>query len=260
MEMHVTASPTAIADARAVACKICTGASPLLGVVDFNKNCAEQKGMRLPHSGCPVYYRQCTRCGFVFTTAFDTWDHAAFHAHIYNEGYLAVDPDFTELRPAGNAEMIASTFVGARATMSVLDYGGGSGLLAERLRGQGFRAATYDPFSEFNTMPEEQFELITSFEVMEHVPSPQETAATMVKLMKPGGAILFSTLVQPQTFAAIGLSWWYASPRNGHISLHSSASLAWLFAPHGLKVASFSDGLHLAYAAVPAFAAHLHLP
>ncbi len=260
MEIPVTASPVAIADARALACKICGGSSPLLGVVDFNKSCAEEKGLRLPLSGCPVYYRQCERCGFVFTTAFDTWDHAAFQQHIYNDGYLAVDPDFVELRPAGNAELIAAGFGEAREKICVLDYGGGSGLLAERLRGKGFCAATYDPFSEFKAMPEGQFDLITSFEVMEHVPSPQETVATMVKLLKPGGAIFFSTLVQPQTFAAMGLKWWYASPRNGHVSLHTSGSLACLFARHGLRVGSFSEGLHIAYGAVPEFAAHLNLP
>lgn len=82
----------------------------------------------------------------------------------------------------------------------------------------------------------------------------------MVSLLKQQGIIIFSTLVQPEAFARIGLSWWYAGPRNGHISLYSSASLTHLFEPHGMKVKSFSENIHLAYAEVPAFAAHLNLP
>ncbi len=257
--MNLTAHPTAIADFRPASCKICDAPSPLLGVVDFNKSCLEEKGVRLQLAGCPVYYRQCEQCSFVFTTAFDSWDHDAYHKHIYNASYLTVDPDFAELRPLGNARLIAHTFAASKATLNILDYGGGSGLLAKQLRNEGFAAATYDPFSEFNVLPETTFDLVTSFEVMEHVPSPKETAAHMVKLLKPGGAILFSTLVQPQTFASIGLNWWYASPRNGHISLHSKTSLSRLFAQHGLRVVSFSDVMHMALSELPAFASHLNI-
>ncbi len=95
---------------------------------------------------------------------------------------------------------------------------------------------------------------------MEHVPSPGGTASIMAGLLKPDGAILFSTLVQPAGFDTIGLNWWYASPRNGHISLHSRNSLTLLFAAHGLRVFSFSDSTHMAYRQVPAFARHLNLP
>ena len=125
---------------------------------------------------------------------------------------------------------------------------------------RGFAAETYDPFTKFNRMPEERFDLITCFEVMEHVPAPKTTVESMVSLLKEQGAILFSTLLPPADFEALGLNWWYASPRNGHISLYSGQSLALLFQPHGMKVASFSSDLHLAYAEIPPFASHLKLP
>jgi SAM-dependent methyltransferase len=155
---------------------------------------------------------------------------------------------------------VATTFPEAHGSARILDYGGGAGVFAERLREQGFSAATYDPFSSFNQMPAEKFDLVTCFEVMEHVPSPQTTVAAMVSLLKQPGLILFSTLVQPENFESVELNWWYASPRNGHISLYSPQSLALLFNPHGLKVASFNANLHIAYAQVPPFAAHLKLP
>jgi SAM-dependent methyltransferase len=252
--------PVLVADPRPVECKVCAGPSPLFGVVDFHKSCIEAQGRRLALSGFPVYYRRCRNCGFTFTTAFDAWDLESFRRHIYNNDYAVVDPDFVELRPTGNAKLVAASFPDARTSISILDYGGGEGLFAARLREQGFSAATYDPFSSFDRMPAEKFDLVTCFEVLEHVPSPKITVATMVSLLKDPGAILFSTLVQPAEFETVGLNWWYASPRNGHISLYSSQALAHLFSPYGMRVASFSPDLHIAYAQVPPFADHLKIP
>lgn len=254
------AFPCPITDPPPTQCKICQSPSPLFGVVDFHKSCIEAKGQHLKLSGQPIYYRRCQQCAFTFTDAFDAWTPLAFHRNIYNDDYITVDPEFVEVRPAGNARVVAATFQASRASMRILDYGGGTGLFAQRLRDQEFSATTYDPFSSFDEMPLETFDLITCFEVMEHLPSPKETVATMVAMLNERGAILFSTLVQPASFEKTGLSWWYAGPRNGHISLYSSKSLAHLFALHGMKVASFSENVHIAYAQVPEFAAHLNLP
>jgi 2-polyprenyl-6-hydroxyphenyl methylase/3-demethylubiquinone-9 3-methyltransferase len=154
-----------------------------------------------------------------------------------------------------------------------LDFGGGSGLLAERLRAGGFRAETYDPFSSFCELPDGSFDLITCFEVLEHLPWPRETVAAMVSLLKRSpdsgevatepslaGVILFSTLVQPADIERVGVSWWYAAPRNGHISLYSRAALTRLFGQFGLRVHSFNEVLHMAYGRVPEFARRLNLP
>jgi len=249
-----------VADPAPTACKVCGTPSPLFGVVDFHKSCIEAQGKRLALSGYPVYYRRCPQCAFTFTTAFDTWSWDAFRAHIYNDEYIVVDPDFVELRPAGNAHLIANSFPGAKSSIRILDYGGGNGVLATRLCDAGYSATTYDPYSGLNQMPAEKFDLVTCFEVLEHVPTPQATIAAMVSLLKQPGAILFSTLVQPKEFPAIELNWWYAGPRNGHVSLYSTHSLALLFKPHGMKVVSFNDNLHLAYARKPPFAAHLQIP
>ena len=246
-----------IASTDPVECKICQGPSSLFGVVDFHKSCIEAQGRRLAPSGYPIYYRRCAVCSFTFTTAFDAWSHADFLGEIYNQDYVEVDPDFVELRPTGNAKVLADTFHASRTSIDILDYGGGSGLTSNLLRRQGFSATTYDPFSEFNVLPTDRYDLISCFEVMEHVPSPKETVATMVSLLKDEGAILFSTLVQPLEFDVIGLNWWYAGPRNGHVSLYSTLSLAHLFRPHGMRVSSFSEGVHIAYGVVPSFASHL---
>lgn len=263
MEIDAEALATAAGDAANEAlarCKICGGESALFGVVDFHKSCLEAQGKQLPLSGIAVYYRRCGSCGFAFTDVFDGWDRKEFQRRIYNADYLQVDPDFVSVRPLANAGIVAETFAAWRDSIRILDFGGGSGLLARTLRERGFSAASYDPFASLDAIPEGRFDLITCFEVMEHLPQPRETVAEMVGLLKEDGMILFSTLLQPAEFDRLRLNWWYAAPRNGHISLYTPAALAILFKPHGMRVGSFTAGLHIAFGRVPGFAAHLKLP
>jgi|SRR3984893_17413219 len=238
-------------------CKICGGCSPLFGVVDFHKSCIEAQGKCLNLSGKPIYYRRCTACGFLFTDEFDDWSSEAFLKYIYNNDYAVVDPDYVAARPTNNAKLIEQAFQASRDTLSILDYGGGNGLLAQLLEEHGFKAATYDPFSTFSARPQGPFDLITCFEVLEHLPFPDRTVLDMTGLLASEGVILFSTLTQPSNIAELGLGWWYVGPRNGHVSLYSQRALAILFEKHGLQLASFSELVHMAFRKLPEFAAHL---
>jgi hypothetical protein len=247
-----------VADPNSRACKICGGPSPLHGVVDFHKSCIEAQGKALSLSGTPVYYRRCRACGFLFTEVFDDWSTEAFLKHIYNQDYTIVDPDYLSARPENNARVVAQTFQSSRDALSILDYGGGNGLLARCLTENGFRATTYDPFTAFSARPQGPFGLITSFEVMEHLPYPSLIVADMKRLLTDDGVILFSTLTQPADFDDLGLRWWYVGPRNGHVSIYSRRALAILFQQSGLGLVSLSDLVHMAFhRKVPAFASHL---
>src|SRR5579871_6814765 len=169
-------------------CKCCGGESPLFGVVDFNKSCEDVRQPSAPLAGIPIYYHRCPACGFIFTTAFDSFTHEDFRRKIYNEQYARFDPDYLEIRPKTNAEYLARIF-GASKDIAILDYGGGSGKLAENLRGQGFtRVETYDPFvAKFSQRPTGKFDLVLAFEVVEHSPRPRETFADMLSLVnRPG--------------------------------------------------------------------------
>ena len=237
-------------------CKICGHSSIFFGQVDFNKHCDEARSGKLPPAGIPVTYLQCTACGFLFTRDFDTWSHSDFGEKIYNAEYAFVDPDFAERRPAANASYLTQTFGSYRQKIRILDYGGGEGRLMDLLRAEGFRRVnTYDPFSSKHNMNDGQkYDLITAFEVFEHVPDPVATMRDITKRLKPESLLLFSTLLQPDDLAQTGLDWWYAGPRNGHISLHSKLSLALLLKQFGLTLASANQGLHLGFAKLPSIA------
>ena len=247
------------ASADATPCKICLQPAPLFGFVDFNRNCVIPDGIKLPASGTPVYYRRCSACGFLFTDAFDDWSQDDFKKHIYNADYLAVDPGYMESRPRNNAALVQHLFGKHRATLRVLDYGGGNDVLCSELRAAGFPVATtYDPFvAEHAKPPEGRFDLITCFETLEHVPDPVKGIGALVAHLADPGLVLFSTLLQPQDFDILGLNWWYVGPRNGHISLFSRDAhvKAWRF--HDFQTGSFDDNIHVAFRTLPEFATHL---
>jgi SAM-dependent methyltransferase len=238
-------------------CKCCGALALLYGVVDFHKNCEIYRRKVLDTSGIPIYYYRCPACQFLFTTVFDLFTTNDFLRHIYNDDYLLVDPDYQEARPRANAAFLCSLFSAVQPG-SILDYGGGNGVLAESLRAAGFpRAETYDPFvTRHATRPIDRFDCIVCFEVLEHSTDPARALAEMNELVEPTGLILFSTMLQPAEIDRLGLNWWYAGPRNGHVSLYSRSSLEKLVQPLGFQLGSFNENYHVLYREVPRFASH----
>jgi hypothetical protein len=229
--------------------------------VDFNKNCEEVRGLRLPPAGRLVDYASCTSCGFAFAPEFAGWKPADFEREIYNDGYLAVDPDHVEARPRTNADTLLGTFPDQGRTIRHLDYGGGAGKLSELLGAAGWDSTSYDPFftATGHEVPPGQYQLITCFEVFEHVPDVLQLARRLDTLLAPDGLMLVSTLVSDGEIApGRPLTWWYASPRNGHVSLFSARSLGVLAATQGWTLASFSPDIHLFWRGeFPGWARHL---
>jgi SAM-dependent methyltransferase len=247
----VTANP--------LSCKICGGPAALYGVVDFHKSCEELSGLRLPLSGVPIYYRRCATCKFLFTDAFDEWSIEQFRAYVYNDDYKIFDPDYQTVRPRANGDIVARLWGRHKAETRVLDYGGGDDKFCAVLRDHGFPVAvTYDPMvPEYECRPEGKFDLVTSFETLEHLPDPAGGIASILESAADPGLILFTTVLQPGDFDLQGLNWWYVAPRNGHVSIFSKHALTSAWDRHGYSIVSFSDNIHLAFRKLPAFLAHL---
>lgn len=241
-------------------CQVCGAAAPHLDTVDLNKSCMEPQGRFLPPSGQPVHYYLCADCGFCFAPELQAWPPERFAREIYNADYEYVDPEYVSVRPLANAQALDEAFAASKGQLRHLDYGGGSGLMSDTLRARGWDTRSYDPFVHTDTKVEDlgRYDLVTAYEVVEHVPRIAPLLDNFDAVCKADGLVLFSTLLSDGQIApGRRMKWWYASPRNGHISLFSRASLHRAFTDKGWTLHSFSNGMHAAYRQVPGWATHL---
>jgi len=243
-----------------VKCQICGSETALLDVVDFNKSCEEARGKYLPISGIPIYYTHCPNCSFTFAPEFGQWTEDDFLKRIYNERYIDVDPDYLEVRPRTNAEVISNFFSQQKGMIKHLDYGGGNGKLSALLKEKGWDSLSYDPFPRNDIDINElgKFNFITALEVFEHVPDVNRLMNNLCMLMDNSCLILFSTMTTDGNIRQNNrITWWYASPRNGHISLFSKKSLMILGNKYGLGFKSISNGVHCYVNQTPVWARNL---
>ncbi len=241
-------------------CPVCDASAYAFDVVDFNKSCEEGNGFYLPLACVPIYYFRCEQCHFCFAPEFAEWQPEDFASHIYNEDYIKVDPEYVAIRPQSMAKQMQELLGAQSAELQHLDYGSGSGVMSQLLREQGWQSSAYDPFVHTDTDPASlgKFNLITAFEVFEHVPDVNNLISRLAGLLEPQGIMLVSTLASDNNIVpGQRLNWWYAAPRNGHISLFSLDSLRRLGAKQGLHFGSFSSGFHVFWREVPAWANHL---
>ncbi len=237
-------------------CKCCGGAAYWFGAADFSKTCEDRNGPVFAPSGQAVDYYRCTACGFLFTDLLDDWSSERLKRDIYNEDYVKADPEITGVRAARIAEIVEDLCGAWRDRLRIFDYGGGTGGLVDELRRRGFRHVDGgDPFfGEPRELPR-GLDLMLCIEVLEHLVRPADPFVAAQQALGEDAALLVTTVVQPVNIAGHGAAWWYLAPRNGHISLHSRDSLHALAARHGFRIASLSEGTHLAWRGVPRFAA-----
>ena len=187
-----------------------------------------------------VPYHRCEACGFLFTPFFDSWTQHAFQRFIYNDDYIAVDPEYIGARPVRVAERFADLLAPARGSR-VLDWGAGSGIFAAEMVRRGFMAEGYDPFSAPD-MPVGKFDIITCIEAIEHVPEPMQAFRTMTEHLADDGMIIVGETLQPDDIERIRCSWWYVAPRNGHCSTFDRRTMATIADQLGLVFRSRSAG------------------
>lgn len=225
-------------------CLVCGGESDYHTSIPFLKSC-EGDG-----EGDPVAYFLCADCGFCHAPFICDKPPEWFRENIYNADYKLFDPEYGGVRAQRQAQNMTYSYSWARRDIRHLDFGGGDGLMAERTRKKGFDSTSYDPFTS-DEKPTGTFNLITCFEVFEHVPGPNELMRQLTEYLAPEGLILASTnLSDGQDISR----WWYAAPRNGHISLFSRKSLAILAEKHGLNSLIDVNGGHYFYRELPYWA------
>ena len=229
-------------------CKVCGGRADLFDIVDFNKSC-DATLYPLGLSAIPVSYRLCTQCQFVFTDFFEGFSDVQWQRYIYNEDYIKVDPEYLSVRPSQNANDISTLLQGKKDSILGLDYGGGNGMTSSLLRESGWAFDTYDPFGHTDISPDRigRYNFCSAIEVFEHLPDPVGTLRDVTEKVSAGALIILigTQVLDGKISNESRLSWWYAAPRNGHVSIYSKKSLQILGAAFGLTYSCFRGYPHL---------------
>lgn len=177
----------------------------------------------------PVTYNRCIKCGCHFSADQRNWYSADFKDKCYNSTYHIYDGDInnpTGNRPTYHYDML-KLMLNSKSEC-VLDWGCGRGFVVDRLSKEGYSIVGYDPFygNTESTPQPNSFDVITSFEVLEHAYHCVDLFKQFHTLLKPNGFIYASTdLTDYMQDVKIN---YYTCPRVGHVVLHSKQSLLYI--------------------------------
>jgi 2-polyprenyl-3-methyl-5-hydroxy-6-metoxy-1,4-benzoquinol methylase len=191
-----------------------------------------------------VNYFRCNSCGFIQTEN-PHWLNEAYSEAIadLDIGLLDRNIVFSELVE----KLILIFYPGSKY---YLDYGGGYGLFVRRMRDKGFSFYRYDiycqnifaKYFDVKDAPVKKFDIITAFEVFEHLNEPLAEVAKMFEL---GDSLFFSTLLAPETPKAFD-EWWYRAPLSGqHIAFYTLESLKIVAEKFNKKLYSNGTNFHV---------------
>jgi hypothetical protein len=195
-----------------------------------------------------VSYYQCSNCQFIQTEN-PYWLPEAYKEAIstLDIGYLTRNLLYTDI-----TEKLISNYFNPQ--QQYLDYGGGYGMFVRLMRDRGYRFYRQDSYCEnlfarflditdLDHNKPQQFELLTAFEVFEHLVNP---LAEIEKMFSYSNSILFSTELQPHVNITSPADWWYFVPETGqHIALFSKNALLQLCKQFSCNLYSNGSTLHL---------------
>jgi len=191
-----------------------------------------------------VAYYQCGACGFVQT------DDPVWLNDAYTEAINRSDIGLVRrnLVLSIQSSAIISMFFDHRKKF--IDFGGGYGLLVRLMRDRGYDFYRSDAHCTnlfargFDAEPvgTGQYELLTAFEVFEHLVDP---AAKLKFMLSYSSSILFSTELVSVPAPHPDAWWYYGLDHGQHVSFFTLQSLRILAKRFGLNLYTNSRSLHL---------------
>jgi hypothetical protein len=189
-----------------------------------------------------IGYFRCPSCGFVQT------EKPYWLKESYSEAINRTDVGLVRRNIEHSRMLRVLIPLLADPAKRFLDYGGGYGMLVRLMRDQGFDFRWQDAHCEnlfaqdFGSEPGSKYEMLTAFEVIEHLEDPR---AGLREMLDCSDMVLLGTYLLPEPCPKPG-DWWYYSLEHGqHISFQSHASLQALAAGAGAQLYSNGINLHL---------------
>lgn len=191
--------------------------------------------------GRTVDYFECDNCGYIQTET-PGWLEEAYSSPInkFDTGIIR--------RNKVNVGRVVMTLASYRMMSGrVLDYAGGHGILVRMLRDEGVDAFWSDKycanlFARGFEAVDRNYDLLTAFEVLEHLLHPVEDLNVM---LNHAPTVLASTELAPES-GSPPMDWQYFGLEHGqHIGFFRRRTLAWIAERCGVHHASVGGSLHL---------------
>ncbi|MFC2583527.1 MAG: class I SAM-dependent methyltransferase [Lachnoanaerobaculum saburreum] len=187
-----------------------------------------------------VNYYLCQNCGFIQTE----------EPYWLNEAYSDAIAD-SDIGLVGRNVLLNKTVTAILSTCFpkcelFLDYGGGYGMFVRLMRDSGFNFEWFDKycenlFAKSFEKSKEHYNLVTAFELFEHLSNPMEEIRQLILL---GDNILFTTLLVPNSVPKVS-DWWYYAPHGGqHVSFYTERALQYIAKSFDLHYVGYRD-IHL---------------
>ncbi len=189
----------------------------------------------------------CGRCGMMFTGQEPTTEELV--------AYYGDYPVHEHISPVtvGRYDELVAAFAPWRHTNRMLDVGCGAGIFLERARIKGWEvhgtefgqralaacrsrgiAIIEGPLDPTN-YPAASFDVICSFEVLEHLTDPGTELRRMVSLLRPGGVLYITTPNYRSTGRLLAGPEWNVVNYPGHLNYFTPRTLARLARTCGLR-------------------------
>lgn len=189
----------------------------------------------------PAEFYQCAKCGFMQTES-PYWLEEAYSNAITKSDVGLVNRNFNFSNMTKNLILTCLD-----PMQKFLDYGGGYGLFVRLMRDQGFDFYRHDPLCEnlfargFDAHDGIQYELLTAWEVFEHLVDP---LAEIEKMLQFSDAIFYSTLLLPTHPLPLDDWWYYGLEHGQHISFYSRDTIKYISQKFDLNIYYSSENIH----------------
>lgn len=212
-------------------CKICEGKT-------------EYFGNALVLKKYHANYRLCKNCGFIFTENPFWLSESYENAIAKTDIGLVSRAEITSLHTKSIIELCFNE------SGMFLDYGAGYGLFVRRMRDIGYNFRAYDRYCEnifssgfqIESLNNTNFDLITAFEVVEHI---QNQIECFDELFNHSKSLLFTTELVTSPLPQLTEWWYYGLDHGQHISFHTIKSLKYLADRFNKRLYSNGMNLHL---------------
>ncbi len=191
-----------------------------------------------------IKYFKCKNCGFLQTEE-PYWLEESYKDAINRSdvGYV-----YRNIKLAEITSRLVKTFFEKKNRF--LDFGGGYGMFVRLMRDSGFDFYWMDKYcqnlfaADFAAAETERnsFNLVTAFELFEHLPNPINEIETMLSY---SNNIFFSTVLHPSDCPKPGEWWYYGEEHGQHISIFSKKSLEFIAGKYNLHLCTNNKNYHL---------------